>query len=137
MKGIRIFMSKLHNPDLAKLFLRIALGIVFINAGWMKIQNAEMVIGFFGSFGVPSWLTYIVMYVEFLGGIALILGILVQYASVLLAIVMLVAMFKVHWPNGYSLANNGYEYVLVLLLGLLALITLGRGKYALGHLLKK
>ena len=108
MKGIRIFMSKLHNPDLAKLFLRIALGIVFINAGWMKIQNAEMVIGFFGSFGVPSWLTYIVMYVEFLGGIALILGILVQYASVLLAIVMLVAMFKVHFPNGYILSNNPY-----------------------------
>ncbi len=131
------FMKKLHNADLGILLIRVALGIVFIYAGWFKLNNMEMVIGGFASMGFATWLAYLVAYVEFLGGIALVLGIFVRYVGILLAIVMLVAMIKVHIPNGYSLANNGYEYVLLLMLASLAITTLGAGKYSVAKLFKK
>jgi len=121
----------LDNPDLGKLFLRLAIGIVFVYAGWMKIGDLDKVAGFFGAIGLYPWMAYLVAYAEFLGGIALILGLLVRYVGLILSVVMLVATLKVHVPNGYSLQNGGYEYVLVLLLGCLAIITLGAGRYAL------
>lgn len=130
-------MKKLQNPDLGLLLLRLAVGIVFVYAGWFKLNNMEMVTAGFASMGFAPWLAYLVGYVEFLGGIAMILGLFVQYAGILLAIVMLVALVKVHAPNGYSLANNGYEYVLMLMLSSLAIVTLGAGKYSVGKLLKK
>lgn len=130
-------MGKLHNPDVAKLFLRLALGIVFINAGWLKMQNIDMVVGGFGQMGIPPFLAYLVTYVEFIGGIAMVLGVLVQYFAVLISIIMIVATIKVHLPNGFSLAKGGYEYTLVLLLVSLAVITLGRGKYSVMSLIKR
>jgi putative oxidoreductase len=131
------FINRLHNPDLAALFVRLALGIVFINAGWFKVNNIDGVVGFFGSLGIPAVLAYYVAYIEFLGGIALILGIFVRPIGILFAINMLVAIAKVHYPKGFSLKEGGYEYVLVLMLGSLALATLGAGKYAIGRLFRK
>ena len=137
MNTLNVWVQKLHNPDLGILFIRLALGAVFINAGWMKIQNAQFVIDSFAGIGIPYWLSYVVMYVELLGGIAMILGIFTSYAGILLAIVMLVAMFKIHWVNGFSMANGGYEYVLTLLATSLAILTQGSGKYTIFKFLRK
>jgi len=94
-------------------------------------------IGFFASLGFSAFWAYLVAYVEFLGGIAFILGIAVRYFGVLTSVIMLVAMFKVHWANGYNVANNGYELVLILLLASLAVVTLGEGEYSVKKLLKR
>lgn len=129
-------VHRLHNPDVGLLFVRVAVGLVFIHAGWGKVSGIEQVVGFFGALGIPEWLAYVVASVEFLGGIALVLGIFVRYAGILLASIMLVAIWKVHWANGFSAANGGYENQLVLLLAALALMTSGAGKYSLARLLK-
>jgi putative oxidoreductase len=130
-------MNRLHNPDLGILFIRIALAAVFINAGWFKVNNIDMVVTGFASMGFSSFLAYLVAYAEFLGGILLLLGILARYTGVVIAIIMFVAMTKVHFANGFSLANKGYEYVLVLMLCALAIVVLGAGKYSLTSLFKK
>lgn len=136
MNNIHTMLHRLHNPDLGILFIRIALGVVFINAGWFKINDMDMIVGYFGTMGIPSMLAYLVAYTEFIGGILMLLGIFVRCAGIGLSLVMLVAIWKVHLVNGFSLANNGYEYVLVLLLGSLAMVTLGSGAYSLARFLR-
>jgi putative oxidoreductase len=129
-------MHRVHNPDLGLLFVRVAVGLVFIHAGWGKVTDIAAVAGFFGGLGIPAWLAYVVAYVEFLGGIAVVLGIFVRHAGILLAIIMLVAIWKVHWVNGLYAAEGGYESQLVLFLASLTLMTSGGGKYSLARLLK-
>lgn len=130
-------MERFHNTDLGIFFVRLATGIVFANAGWAKVSNMGMVVGFFSAMGIPAWLAYVVGYAELVGGIAYILGLGVRYVGAVLSVIMAVAIFKVHLANGYSLQNNGYEYVLVLLLASLALVCLGGGKYSVQQLFKK
>lgn len=136
MNTTSTLLNRLHNPDLGIFLLRLALGVVFLNAGWLKFTNIDMTIGFFAKIGFPASLAYLVTYVELLGGLAFILGILVRYFGFALAINMLVAT-KLLFSHGFSLANGGYEYTFVLMLGSLALITLGAGKYSLAHFFKK
>ncbi len=131
------YLDKLHNPDLGILLIRIALGVVFIYAGWLKLQMVDVVVTGFAAIGIPAFLAYVVMYTELIGGILLVLGLYVRVASILLAIIMTVATIKVHWAAGFSLANGGYEYTFVLGLAAIALVTLGSGKYALVRLMRR
>ena len=52
---------------------------------------------------------------EFFGGIALLLGLLTRPAAAVLAVTMVVAIVSAHIGNGLFMANNGYEFGLVLL----------------------
>jgi putative oxidoreductase len=137
MNKIHELIHRLHNPDLGILFIRIALAATFISAGWFKVSNLAMVVDGMGQAGIPAFLAYIVSYGELIGGVALLIGIFARYFGILLSVIMAVALFKVHFENGYSLQNGGYEYVLVLLLGALAMVTFGSGKYSLAGWLKR
>lgn len=137
MNKIHELIHRLHNPDAAKLFIRIALGVVFVNAGWFKIQHMDMVLGGFASMGFPALLAYVVAYGECISGILFLAGIFVRYAGIFVSIIMLVATFKVHFPNGFSMANGGYEYTFVLFFMALAMVTLGAGSYSLANVLKR
>lgn len=137
MQALNTIMRRLHNPDLGLLLIRVALGVVFLYHGWTKVADMEPVIGFFGTLGFAPWLAYLVAWVETIGGVALIFGVFTRYAAIVLAVVALVALVKVHLPNGFSVSAGGYEFILVLLLGSIALVTMGEGKYSLGRLFKR
>ena len=66
------------------------------------------------------------MIAELLGGTMLILGILVEFFGLVLAIDMLFAIILVKFSQGFS----GYRFELVLLLTLLGLALTGPGKLA-------
>lgn len=134
MQQIHSLTHRLHNADLGILLIRLALGAVFIYHGWQKLQAMDMTIGFFGTLGFAPYLAYVVAYAEFIGGIALVLGIATRYAGLVLAIAMAVATFKVHWSNGFSLATGGYEFAMALMLGSLAMVFLGAGRYSLARI---
>ena len=51
---------------------------------------------------------------EFGGGLFLALGFLTPLAAAVAVSVMVVAMFSVHWKNGFFLAKGGIEYTFVL-----------------------
>ncbi len=136
MLSIHALVHRLHNVDLASLFIRLAIGIVFFQHGWTKLQSMEGTVAFFGTLGFAPFLAYFVAWLEVAGGIAFIAGIFSRYFGILLAITMAVAVFKVHLANGFSVGSGGYEFALVLMLGSLAIVCLGSGRYSLAGLLK-
>ncbi len=113
--------------------LRVAVGIVFVMHGGQKlfIYGFSGVAGVLGRVGIPLPLlsALVVTGVEFLGGAALLLGLLTRWAAVLLAINMLVAMVVVHLRAGFFLPN-GFEYTLTLLAASIALALTGPGEAA-------
>jgi len=120
--------------------LRIMVGIVFTAHGAQKlfVLGIGAVTHMFHGLGIP-WphiAAIVVTLVEFVGGIALILGLLTRYAALLLAIDMAVAVGKVHLHNGFFLNKGGYEYALTLLAASVALALTGPGSPALGRLAK-
>lgn len=115
--------------------LRVITGIAFLYHGLGKLfgeGGISGVAGFFGQAGIPlaSFAAYLVTAVEVLGGLALILGVFTCGASILLGLTMLVAIFAVHFKNGFNFMAGGYEYNLVLMAVCFALYTNGPGKFS-------
>ncbi len=127
-------IKKLHNPDLGIFLVRLGLAAVFIGHGWQKIANLGGTIEFFGQIGIPALLTYIVVLVEFAGGLAMLAGLFVEWAGLLLAVVMAFAIYLVKYPRGFL---GGYEFDLVLMLAALAVVCLGPGRYTIKAIAKK
>ena len=101
--------------DIAMLVLRVVLAAVFITHGYAKVfgMGFSGVTGMFSKMGVPlpMIMAPIVALVEFLGGIALLLGAFTRAAAFLIACDMLGAIILVHAKNGYA-APKGVEAVL-------------------------
>lgn len=86
---------KFTNKDWAAFLVRLALAVIFIYAGYMKLSGMEQVIGFFGSIGLPAFVAYLVAIVEFLGGIAILTGWRTKYSAWALAVIMVGALYFV------------------------------------------
>jgi uncharacterized membrane protein YphA (DoxX/SURF4 family) len=130
-----MFASLNKYAGYAPLVLRVAVGIIFLAHGLQKFgvfgeMNLTGVAGFFGSQGIPlpGLMAPLVALIEALGGLALILGFGTRIAAILLAIIMIVAIFAVNLTQGLL---GGFELDLALLAGLVALILMGSGELAL------
>jgi len=75
---------------------------------------------------MPDIMAIVVGAVEFFGGLLLMVGCLVRPAALLLSADMVVAIWKVHLPNGL-VGPKGFEFPLSLLGGCLALLFANRG----------
>jgi len=120
--------------------LRVIVGIVFLAHGGQKlfVWGFSNVAGFFGQVGIPLPMlaAIVVTLVEFLGGLALVVGLFTRWAAIPLAINMLGAMLTIHLKAGFFLPD-GYEFVLTLLAANVALALLGSGEASLDRLLGK
>jgi putative oxidoreductase len=87
---------------------------------------------FFIQHGLPGYFVYVAGVLEVFGGVLLFLGLFTRGAALLLAIEMVVAIWKVHSGQGY-LAVHNYEFPLALATGSFALATIGAGKLSLDH----
>ncbi len=76
------------------LIARVTVGLVFVEAGWGKLHHLDKVIEFFTSLGIPfaRYQAPFAAATEFVGGLALVLGVGTRFASVALTVVMLVAI---------------------------------------------
>lgn len=114
-----------YHKAMGMLLVRLAAGAVFINHGWMKLQNLSGAEGFFSGLGLPPGAATLVAVVEVVGGIMLALGIAPRIAGLVLGIEMIVAMLLVGIPNG------SYELEMVLAAAALAVFMIGSGRYSL------
>jgi putative oxidoreductase len=125
--------------DLAVLLGRIAVGLVFFAHGWQKLftSGIDGTAAFFDSVGVPaaSAAAWFAALVELVGGAALIVGLAVPAAGLVLLVDMIGAVFFVHAGAGLFVEQGGYELVLVLGATSLLLAAVGAGRYSVDHLL--
>ena len=119
-------LSKLKNPDLGLFLVRLALALVFIAHGFGKFADIAGTTAFFGKIGLAPFFVYLVAAVEFVGGLAMLLGLFTAVAGVALALVMLFAIILVKGGKGFF----GFELDLTLLLAALGVAMAGPGKYA-------
>lgn len=121
--------------------LRLCVGAVFLAHGAQKLFGAWDGLGltgttaFFTTLGLPYPypLAILVGVTEFAGGALLILGGLTRWVALALAITMAVAVWKVHYINGFFLNSprgQGVEYTLVLIGALLCLMLTGPGAFS-------
>jgi putative oxidoreductase len=125
--------------------LRIAVGIIFVAHGSQKLFG---LFGGYGLTGTAQWMESIGLgpgllmallsgSAEFFGGLALVFGLLVRPAAVVLAFTLVVAILSVHIHNGLFMANNGYEFALALLGATVAVLIEGAGKLSLDRIIAR
>ncbi len=145
-----MFLTKQYTTNsTAPLLLRLALGVIFFAHG------AQKVLGWFGGFGlagttgyfhqalgIPIAVGYLVAFVEFLGGISLVLGLIARPFALAIFIEMIVATIMVHLPVGFFMnwgaqagRGEGFEFNIILIAASLALFLLGPGLYSLDAVL--
>ncbi|MBM7586177.1 putative membrane protein YphA (DoxX/SURF4 family) [Bacillus pakistanensis] len=128
----------LRKYEIGAFILRILLGFTFFIHGLAKFQDGiENTVGFFESIGLPGFSAYVVAGIELIGGIALILGIGTRVISVLLALIMIGAIFKVKLAGGF-LGNGqmaGFELDLALLAISAYLALTNRSAFALDNVI--
>ena len=125
------FLDRLQ--PLALLALRLVLGAVMIGHGYGKVFHGGLAqhVARVSSFGLPGWLAYCSAFTEFFGGILLIAGLFTRCVSVAVMIDMSVAIWKVHFKNGFLAKGSGYEFTLTLATVAFALIFFGAGPIAI------
>jgi putative oxidoreductase len=125
---------KIIHQDKAAAILRLALGIMFVAHGLLKVMVFTLpgTVAYFDSIGLPGFLAYLVTFAEILGGSLMILGYRTRMVALALVPVLLGATWA-HLGNGwvFSNPNGGWEYPLFLVVVSVAVALLGPGAWAL------
>lgn len=111
--------------------LRLALGAIFLAHGYQKLAgDKSQFVGWLESmkFRPGKFWAWLVTLVEFLGGIALVVGFWTQLVALVLAIQFLIIIL---WFKRGQKFIGGWEFDFLILLSLLALLVLGPGVWAL------
>jgi putative oxidoreductase len=127
-------------PSWSHLVVRLALGVVFVAhgaqkvLGWFGGHGLRATINAFKGMGVPAPAAALAAFIEFLGGLALLVGFLARPAAVGIIVVMLVAVAKVHARHGFFInfagtpgKGHGYEFNFVLIAMALSILIGGAG----------
>lgn len=128
---------------LGLLIVRLVIGLLFVGHGaqklfgWFGGYGPKGTGGWMESIGIKPGVAMAVMagLMELIGGSLFAAGLFTPVGAVLIALTMLVAIFKVHGPNGIWATSNGYEYPLVLLAVAVGVALTGAGAYSLDALM--
>ena len=147
------FINRFPIARWAPIPLRVIVGYGFMEHGFAKLaKGPDAFANILQAIGVPGphFMAWSTILVEIFGGLAVILGAFVTLASLPMAAVLLVAMFTVHLPYGFSAIKliavtatgahfgpPGYEVNLLYLACLSALVLGGSGPLAIDGLITK
>ena len=133
--------------------LRLIVGCGFLQHGFAKLSRGpDAFAAILQAMGVPNphFVAQLTILTELLGGLCVLLGAFLRIVSVPMMSVLLVALFKVHLPYGFSsikllavtatgakFGPVGYEVILLYVACLAALVIGGSGPFALDGLIGK
>ncbi len=126
--------------DLPPLFMRLVLAYGFYITGTKKLENFQGIIDWFRDglhLPYPEINAYLATGTECAGFVLLFLGLFTRLISIPLIITMLVAIFTVHYANGFQAGDNGFEIPLYYLLMLFALFIQGPGRISVDALISR
>jgi putative oxidoreductase len=134
-------------PEWWALPLRLIVGYGFMEHGIAKLaRGPQSFTAILHALHLPAapLLAWATIFIELMGGLAVLIGAFVPLASVPMVLVLLVAIVTVHLPNGFSsiklesvtragahFGQPGYETDLLYLACLVALVLGGNGPFAL------
>ncbi|HEX5228325.1 MAG TPA: DoxX family protein [Bryobacteraceae bacterium] len=140
-------MQRTAIPRWAILPLRILVGCGFMQHGFSKLSKGPDVFASILqqlSVPMPHFAAWLTIGTEILGGLAILLGAFVAWASIPMAAVLLVAIFSVHLQYGFSSVKLlsvsaagarfgpvGYELNLLYLAALVILALQGPGPFSI------
>jgi putative oxidoreductase len=129
------FLARFYDAviPLSWLVVRIAVGWNLLVHGWGKVSrgpaafaNAFVQAGF----DPPQPWVWSALGIEFVGGIAILLGLFTRFFAAAAAIEMAI-ITALYWKSGFSWLNRGYEYTLLWGLICFAIALRGGGPYSL------
>lgn len=122
-----MFEQLTQYSDIGLYLLRLAVAVVFLVHGLPKLKNSQAMAQ---GMGWPKEAVMLLGAVESLSAVAMILGIYVQWAAILLGIVMVGAMYHkiAKWHMSFSAHDKtGWEFDLTLLVANVAILLTGGG----------
>ena len=129
-------MQFLKQDDLAKLILRLALGLMILLHGFSKLAHPESlswISGMVVDHGLPHWVTYGVLVGEVLAPLLIIIGWWTRLGAFLIVGNMFFVFWLVHMKQLFMLTEHGgwaVELQGFYLFTALAVLFLGSGKHA-------
>ncbi|HXL43169.1 MAG TPA: DoxX family protein [Gaiellaceae bacterium] len=125
------------------LLLRIAVGSIMAAHGAQKLFGWWGGPGMRGTAGMVSSLAYRAPFLmafalavaESGGGLSLATGFLTPLGALAVTVVMLNAIYVIHWPKGFFNGNGGYEFNLLIAASAVALAAIGPGRFSIDHTL--
>src|ERR1700754_3521199 len=137
--------SKLLLPGLARFYehaiplswpiVRIAVGLNLVIHGYPKIGRTggpqQLMQKLPQLSAIGDELTFVLMLIEFVGGLCIIAGLFTRFWAAAAAIEMAVLTFYIYWDNGFGWLARGYEYTLMWGLVLFAVALRGGGPWSL------
>ena len=121
--------------DITQWGLRASIGAIFIVHSLKKFDPSwqEWLI----SIGIPPEMQLPIALAELIGGILLVVGVLTRVTGAVFAVILLGAIFHIRWENGFFVSKGGWEWDLVMLAVVLAIIAAGPGRISISHLVRK
>jgi putative oxidoreductase len=121
------------------LLLRVVLGSIMAAHGAQKLFGWWGGPGMSGTAGMCSSLAYRSPFLmacglalaEFGGGLSLATGFLTPLGALAVTVVMLNAVYLIHWPKGFFTGNGGYEFNLLIAASAIALVATGPGRFSI------
>jgi putative oxidoreductase len=129
-------LNKLQNTDLAALMIRIIFrGLMLVNHGWGKFDKISSGnLGFPDPLGIGSEISlYLAVFSEVICAALVTVGLFTRAATIPLVFTMGVAFFVVHGGDAFAEKESSFMY----LLGYLAIIFIGPGKYSMDRAFRK
>lgn len=117
------------------LIIRIAVGLNLVIHGWGKIGRSggpsQLVQKLPQSAAIGDEITFVLMLIEFVGGLCIIAGLFTRFWAAAAAVEMAVLTFYIYWGNGFGWLARGYEYTLMWGLVLFAVAMRGGGPWSI------